>query len=139
MATSSVATTTEVEIKDVPAQDYLGRRFTTKLVTVGQDVREAFARLYSRIEEAESRPAGPPFLIASQPSGGSMEIEVGAPCTPIPPAVDGLHAGHLDGSADGPIRAFLSGESDGHDVLNALYGDVLEEPVPQRMRDLLKR
>jgi len=45
----------------------------------------------------------------------------------------------LDGSADLRIRAFLAGESDGEDVLNALYGAALHEPVPQRLRDLLKR
>lgn len=56
------------------------------------------------------------------------------------PAIDPSKiAGHLDGSADRRIRAFLSGESNGEDVLNALYGDALDEPIPQRMRDLLKR
>jgi hypothetical protein len=56
------------------------------------------------------------------------------------PAVDPSKiAGHLDGSADRRIRAFLSGASDGEDVLNALYGDALAEPIPQRLRDILKR
>jgi hypothetical protein len=56
-----------------------------------------------------------------------------------PATVSASHTSQLDGSADPRIRAFLTGESDGQDVLNALYGAVLDEPIPQRMRDLLKR
>jgi len=41
-------------------------------------------------------------------------------------------------SIDQRIRAFLNGESHGEDVLGALYGHVAEEPVPQRLRALLK-
>lgn len=48
-------------------------------------------------------------------------------------------ASQLAGSADRRIRAFLSGETNGEDVLNALYGGAPDEPVPQRIRDLLKR
>jgi hypothetical protein len=42
------------------------------------------------------------------------------------------------GSIDQRIRAFLNGESHGQDVLRALYGDVAEEPIPERLRGLLK-
>jgi hypothetical protein len=42
------------------------------------------------------------------------------------------------GSVDRRIRAFLSGESHGEDVLGALYGHVADEPVPERLRALLK-
>jgi hypothetical protein len=41
-------------------------------------------------------------------------------------------------SIDRRIRAFLSGESHGEDVLGALYGDVVNEPVPERLRALIK-
>jgi hypothetical protein len=41
-------------------------------------------------------------------------------------------------SIDRRIRAFLNGESHGEDVLGALYGHVADEPVPQRLRALLK-
>jgi hypothetical protein len=39
---------------------------------------------------------------------------------------------------DRRIRAFLSGESRGEDVLGTLYGAVADEPVPERLRVLLK-
>jgi hypothetical protein len=64
--------------------------------------------------------------------------KIPAPMTQ-PRTASASNNGYLDGSADSLIRAFLTGESDGHDVLNALYGDVLDEPIPQRLRDLLKR
>jgi hypothetical protein len=41
-------------------------------------------------------------------------------------------------SVDRRIRAFLNGESHGEDVLGALYGDVAAEPIPERLRSLLK-
>jgi hypothetical protein len=43
------------------------------------------------------------------------------------------------GSIDRRIRAFLNGESHGEDVLGALYGQVAAEPVPERIRALLRR
>jgi hypothetical protein len=50
---------------------------------------------------------------------------------------------HNDNSGSGPvdrrIRAFLSGETHGEDVLQALYGNVADEAVPERLRALLKR
>jgi hypothetical protein len=41
-------------------------------------------------------------------------------------------------SLDRRIRAFLNGESHGEDVLGALYRHVAEEPIPERLRGLLK-
>ena len=51
------------------------------------------------------------------------------------------HANHRDlrGSVDRRIRAFLSGETHGEDVLHALYGSVADEPIPERLRAILKR
>ena len=43
------------------------------------------------------------------------------------------------GSVDLRIRAFLSGESHGEDVLHALYGSVVGEPIPERLLAILKR
>ena len=36
------------------------------------------------------------------------------------------------------IERFLDGRSDGHLLLNALYGDVLDEPVPERLLATLR-
>jgi Anti-sigma factor NepR len=41
-------------------------------------------------------------------------------------------------SIDGRIRAFVNGDSNGEDVLRALYGDVADEPVPDRLAALLR-
>jgi hypothetical protein len=40
---------------------------------------------------------------------------------------------------DGDIRDFLAGRSDGKDLLHALYDHVLDEPIPERLRAVLKR
>jgi hypothetical protein len=47
-------------------------------------------------------------------------------------------AGASAGSFDRRIRAFLNGESHGEDVLDALYGHVADEPVPEQLRALLR-
>jgi hypothetical protein len=47
-------------------------------------------------------------------------------------------AGASAGSFDRRIRAFLNGESHGKDVLDALYGHVADEPIPERLRALLR-
>jgi hypothetical protein len=41
-------------------------------------------------------------------------------------------------SVDNRIRAFLAGDSHGEDLLHAIYDHVLDEPVPERLRVLLK-
>ena len=40
---------------------------------------------------------------------------------------------------DRGIRDFLDGKNDGQDVLRALYDHVLDEPVPERLKALLRR
>jgi hypothetical protein len=40
---------------------------------------------------------------------------------------------------DKDIRDFLTGKNDGEEVLHALYDHVLDEAVPQRLLDVLKR
>jgi hypothetical protein len=42
-------------------------------------------------------------------------------------------------STDREIRDFLSGKTDGEDLLHALYDHLLDEPVPERLRALLRR
>ena len=37
------------------------------------------------------------------------------------------------------ITAFLDGRTHGEDLLHELYDYVLEEPIPQRMREVLDR
>jgi hypothetical protein len=37
------------------------------------------------------------------------------------------------------IRRFVNGETTGRGVLGALYDHVLDEPVPQRLKDLLRK
>ena len=39
---------------------------------------------------------------------------------------------------DSDIRDFLAGKNDGEIVLRALYDHVLDEPVPQFLRDVLR-
>jgi hypothetical protein len=41
-------------------------------------------------------------------------------------------------SVDGRIRAFIAGDNNGEDLLHAIYDHVLDEPVPERLRALLK-
>lgn len=36
------------------------------------------------------------------------------------------------------IERFLDGQNDGHLLLNALYGDVLDEPIPERLLATLR-
>jgi hypothetical protein len=45
----------------------------------------------------------------------------------------------LDASIDLQIRSFLDGDSDGHELLQGLYGDAVDEPVPARLTALLRR
>ena len=52
----------------------------------------------------------------------------------VPPAEDSLS----DLLVAVEIERFLTGESDGHTVLNALYGEVLNEPVPERLLAVLQ-
>lgn len=42
-------------------------------------------------------------------------------------------------STDRDIRDFLSGKTDGEQLLHALYDRVLDEPVPEHLRALLRR
>ena len=39
---------------------------------------------------------------------------------------------------DRDIRDFLSGRTHGEDLLHALYDNVIDEPVPERLRAVLR-
>jgi effector-binding domain-containing protein len=110
-----------VVVKDLPAQDYLGQRFTSKLTTVGRDVQAAFAHLYGRIQEAGATPSGPPFLIASQPARGAMEVEVCAPCIPVPEPAPGMHAGRIESG-----RAAVLLHRGSYEAIGGAYEQVFE-------------
>jgi len=45
----------------------------------------------------------------------------------------------LEASIDHQIRSFLDGDSDGHELLQGLYGDAVDEPIPARLTALLRR
>lgn len=42
-------------------------------------------------------------------------------------------------SVSARIAAFLDGTTNGEDLLHALYDDVLDEPIPESMREILQR
>ncbi|MBV9859927.1 MAG: hypothetical protein JO038_07485 [Alphaproteobacteria bacterium] len=42
-------------------------------------------------------------------------------------------------SAEQRVRAFLDGETQGEDVLHEIFDHVLDEPIPESMRALLRK
>jgi hypothetical protein len=55
-----------------------------------------------------------------------------AKCHPVDPII-------VKPPVDRDIRDFLVGKNDGEDLLHALYDHVLAEPVPERLKALLRR
>ncbi len=47
-------------------------------------------------------------------------------------------ADELDEMVEQSILRFLNGETDGNELFNALYGHVLEEPIPAAMLELVR-
>ena len=43
-----------------------------------------------------------------------------------------------EGVVESSILRFLNGETDGRDLFQALYGDVADEPVPEKMLALVR-
>lgn len=95
MSKSSIAAT-PIAIRHVMPQRYLGKRVRARLDAVGTLVPAAYAELFAALKEAHVPPAGMPFLVASEPSGGELDIELGVPCAD-PPARGELVAGVLPG------------------------------------------
>ena len=56
----------------------------------------------------------------------------------VPPFLPQLPLGGLPSMSD-RIAAFLDGRTHGEDLLHELYDHVLDEPIPQRMREILDR
>ena len=44
----------------------------------------------------------------------------------------------IDMVVDSAIRCFLDGKSDGHALFEALYGGVLDEPIPEHLLALVR-
>jgi hypothetical protein len=44
----------------------------------------------------------------------------------------------LSALTDRQIRLFLNGDSDGRELLRGLYGDAVDEPIPARLRGVLR-
>ena len=86
----------EVEIRGLALQPYLGKRFRTPTSGVGSGVREGYAELFAKLAASGVTPVAPPFLVASPPRAGAMDIELGVPCA-SPPAAGDLFAGTLPG------------------------------------------
>lgn len=87
----------EVVIRECLPQPYLGKRFRTLTTEdVGRGVQHGYAELFAKLAASGVAPVAPPFLIASQPQGGAMDIELGVPCA-APPAGGALFAGTLPG------------------------------------------
>lgn len=70
----------DVTLRNRPAQHYLGLKKRVAVEAVGPTVQAGFQALFRRLAETKNRPAGPPFLIAEPPAGGTMEVELGVPC-----------------------------------------------------------
>lgn len=86
----------EVEIRGLISQPYLGKRVHALVGDVGSGVQQGYAELFAKLAAAGVAPTGPPFLVASKPDHGAMEIELGVPCA-APPATGELYAGTLPG------------------------------------------
>ena len=56
----------------------------------------------------------------------------------VPLFLPQLPLGQLPSMTD-RIAAFLEGRTHGEDLLHELYDYVLDEPIPQRMREILDR
>ncbi len=69
--------------------------------------------------------------MVSEDVNASM-TEKSAPCAPAKPEPK-------KPDLKGFIRAFLKGESHGEELLHALYDSILEEPIPERLRAVLRR
>jgi hypothetical protein len=56
----------------------------------------------------------------------------------VPTIAHPIEADDFASRIDSAIRRFLDGENDGHAVLDALFGDPLDESVPARLSALVR-
>jgi hypothetical protein len=68
-------------------------------------------------------------------NGMSSESEF----TRVPPRCGSAGPAPLPLSVAQRIAAFIDGRTHGEELLHELYDYVLEEPIPQRLRDLLSK
>jgi effector-binding domain-containing protein len=105
----------EVHIRGLLPQPYLGKRFRAPLGDVGPRVQQGYAELFAKLGAARVAPMGPPFVIASAPQQGAMDIELGVPCA-APPAGGDLYAGTLPGG-----RAAVTTHRGPYDAIGPTY------------------
>jgi hypothetical protein len=67
------------------------------------------------------------------------ELTKGFALWPPGPCPEGQEGEASSDSVEGKLMEFLDGRTHGEELLHALYDGVLDEPIPQRMRALLKR
>jgi hypothetical protein len=67
----------------------------------------------------------------------SMHLALKQPACAEAPIVTEPHV--ATSWVDRDIRDFLAGKNDGGELLHALYDHILDEPVPERLRAVLKR
>ncbi|HXM54468.1 MAG TPA: hypothetical protein VOB72_03700 [Candidatus Dormibacteraeota bacterium] len=79
----------QVEVREYPDQDYLGLELDAAPAAIGTSVSAGFSRIFTHLARERTQSAGPPFLIASPPSGDRMHVLVAVPT-----------ANALDGSGD---------------------------------------
>jgi effector-binding domain-containing protein len=105
----------EVEIRGLVPQPYLGKRFSAPVGEIGSGVQQGYAELFAKLGAARVAPMGPPFVIASAPQQGAMDIELGVPCA-APPAAGELYAGTLPGG-----RAAVTTHRGPYDAIGPTY------------------
>lgn len=64
--------------------------------------------------------------------------EIKFPNAPIPAVCDSGESGSARRSVSARITDFLDGRTNGEDLFHELYDHVLAEPIPERMRMLLR-
>ena len=65
-------------------------------------------------------------------AGNVVQMHFAAKRRPVEPRLVGS-------PVDRDLRDFLVGKTDGESLLHALYDHVLDEPVPERLKALLRR
>lgn len=84
-------------IREVQPQPYLAMRVRAAMDKVGPAVQAGYSSLYERLATTAGTPSGPPFLIADRPTGGFLDMELGAPCTKAPESGGGFEGRTLPG------------------------------------------
>lgn len=108
-----------VEVREYPDQDYLGIEFDAAPAAIGESVSTAFSRIFRHLARERTQPAGPPFLIASPPSGNRMHILVAVPTGTAVNESGDLRPGRLAGG-----RAAVSAHRGPYEQLTPRYDEL---------------